>query len=350
MMMKFKRILSVLLTAMLSVTLLTGCGKTVVVTGGFAEGEIFKINNISCNRDEMNIYLTNMANNYEDIYGSEIWNTSAGDKTIEEAFKDTVLAKVSRIKVLNLMAKQEKVSLTSDEKKSVKKASKAYIKTLSKDEIKALNVNEDLIYNMYYEYAVAEKVYNSIVDEVNLEISDDDARSVTVEHIFIKTYHEGTDGKLTDYSESAKREARERAQEIRDEAVTNRDFESLCVSYNEDSTSTHTYRRGEMPESYENSAFSLEEGEISNVVTTPDGFYIIKCISTYERKETEANREAIIKEAKNKAFEEKYQEFLSTLVGNLNEKEWGKLTISHEEAITTNQFFDIYTEIMIKGK
>ena len=104
---------------------------------------------------------------------------------------------------------------------------------------------------MYYEYAVAEKVYNSIVDEVNLEISDDDARSVTVEHIFIKTYHEGTDGKLTDYSESAKREARERAQEIRDEAVTNRDFESLCVSYNEDSTSTHTYRRGEMPESYE---------------------------------------------------------------------------------------------------
>lgn len=347
---KFTRFLGVFTSAVLILSTVVGCGKTVVVTGGFAEGEIFKINNISCSEDEMNIYLANMANNYEEIYGSEIWNTSAGDKTIEDAFKETVLAKVSRIKVLNLMAKQEKVSLSSDEKKAVKKASKAYIKTLSKDEQKALNISEDLIYNMYYEYALAEKVYKSIIDEVNLEISDDDARGVTVEHIFIKTYHEGTDGRLTDYSESATKEARERANSIREEAVTSRDFESLCMLYNEDMETTHTYRRGEMPESYENAAFSLEEGEISNVITTPDGFYIIKCISTYERKETEANREAIIKEAKNKAFEEKYQEFLVTLVGNLNEKEWSKVTIRHDENITTDQFFEIYTEIVINGK
>ena len=329
---------------------MTACDRTVVVTGGFAEGEVFRINTLSCSRSEMNIYLTNMANAYEATFGEQIWTTSAGNTTIEDAFKETVLAKVTRIKVLNLMAKEEKISLSGDEKKSLKKAAKAYMKTLSKNEKAELGADEDLVYQMYSEYALAEKVYNSIVDEVNFEISDDDARSITVEQIFIKTYHEDTHGRLTDYSDAAKAEAKERALAIREKAVTESDFESLCALYNEEDESTHTYRRGEMPETYENVAFALEEGEISYVITTDDGYYIVKCISTYERKATNENKEAIINEAKRKAFEEKYNEFLPNVIANINEKEWENIKIIHNSEMKTDSFFDIYTDIMIDGK
>ena len=343
---RFKILISVFLCA----ALLTACDRTVVVTGGFAEGEVFRINTLSCSRSEMNIYLTNMANAYEATFGEQIWTTSAGNTTIEDAFKETVLAKVTRIKVLNLMAKEEKISLSGDEKKSLKKAAKAYMKTLSKNEKAELGADEDLVYQMYSEYALAEKVYNSIVDEVNFEISDDDARSITVEQIFIKTYHEDTHGRLTDYSDAAKAEAKERALAIREKAVTESDFESLCALYNEEDESTHTYRRGEMPEAYENVAFALEEGEISYVITTDDGYYIVKCISTYERKATNENKEAIINEAKRKAFEEKYNEFLPNVIANINEKEWENIKIIHNSEMKTDSFFDIYTDIMIDGK
>ena len=340
----------ILISVLIAVILMTACDRTVVVTGGFAEGEVFRINTLSCSRSEMNIYLTNMANAYEATFGEQIWTTSAGNTTIEDAFKETVLAKVTRIKVLNLMAKEEKISLSGDEKKSLKKAAKAYLKTLSKNEKTELGADEDLIYQMYSEYALAEKVYNSIVDEVNFEISDDDARSITVEQIFIKTYHEDTHGKLTDYSDAAKAEAKERALAIREKAVTESDFESLCALYNEEDESTHTYRRGEMPEAYENVAFALEEGEISYVITTEDGYYIVKCISTYERKATNENKEAIINEAKRKAFEEKYNEFLPNIIANINEKEWESIKIIHNAEMKTDSFFDIYTDIMIDGK
>lgn len=340
----------ILISVFLCVALLTACDRTVVVTGGFAEGEVFRINTLSCSRSEMNIYLTNMANAYEATFGEQIWTTSAGNTTIEDAFKETVLAKVTRIKVLNLMAKEEKISLSGDEKKSLKKAAKAYMKTLSKNEKAELGADEDLVYQMYSEYALAEKVYNSIVDEVNFEISDDDARSITVEQIFIKTYHEDTHGRLTDYSDAAKAEAKERALAIREKAVTESDFESLCALYNEEDESTHTYRRGEMPEAYENVAFALEEGEISYVITTDDGYYIVKCISTYERKATNENKEAIINEAKRKAFEEKYNEFLPNVIANINEKEWENIKIIHNAEMKTDLFFDIYTDIMIDGK
>lgn len=340
----------ILISVFLAVVLMAACDRTVVVTGGFAEGEVFRINTLSCNRSEMNIYLTNMANAYEATFGEQIWTTSAGNTTIEDAFKETVLAKVTRIKVLNLMAKEEKITLSGDEKKSLKKAAKAYMKTLSKNEKAELGADEDLVYQMYSEYALAEKVYNSIVDEVNFEISDDDARSITVEQIFIKTYHEDTHGRLTDYSDAAKAEAKERALAIREKAVTESDFESLCALYNEEDESTHTYRRGEMPEAYENVAFALEEGEISYVITTEDGYYIVKCISTYERKATNENKEAIINEAKRKAFEEKYNEFLPNVIANINEKEWENIKIIHNAEMKTDSFFDIYTDIMIDGK
>ena len=340
----------ILISVLLAVVLMTACDKTVVVTGGFAEGEVFRINTLSCSRSEMNIYLTNMANAYEATFGEQIWSTSAGNTTIEDAFKETVLAKVTRIKVLNLMAKEEKISLSGDEKKSLKKAAKAYMKTLSKNEKTELGADEDLVYQMYSEYALAEKVYNSIVDEVDFEISDDDARSITVEQIFIKTYHEDTHGRLTDYSDAAKAEAKDRALAIREKAVTESDFESLCALYNEEDESTHTYRRGEMPETYENVAFALEEGEISYVITTDDGYYIVKCISTYERKATNENKEAIINEAKRKAFEEKYNEFLPNVIANINEKEWESIKIIHNAEMKTDSFFDIYTDIMIDGK
>ena len=340
----------ILISVLLAIVLMTACDRTVVVTGGFAEGEVFRINTLSCNRSEMNIYLTNMANAYEATFGEQIWTTSAGNTTIEDAFKETVLAKVTRIKVLNLMAKEEKITLSGDEKKSLKKAAKAYMKTLSKNEKAELGADEDLVYQMYSEYALAEKVYNSIVDEVNFEISDDDARSITVEQIFIKTYHEDTHGRLTDYSDAAKAEAKERALAIREKAVTESDFESLCALYNEEDESTHTYRRGEMPEAYENVAFALEEGEISYVITTEDGYYIVKCISTYERKATNENKEAIINEAKRKAFEEKYNEFLPNIIANINEKEWESIKIIHNQEMKTDSFFDIYTDIMIDGK
>ena len=105
-----------------------------------------------------------------------------------------------------------------------------------------------------------------------------------------------------------------------------------------------------MPESFEEKAFELEEGEISDIITTEDGYYILKCISTYERKATNENKEAIINEAKRKAFEEKYNEYLPNIIANLNEKEWNSIAIIHDSEVTTDSFFDIYTDIMIEGK
>lgn len=93
---------------------LVGCGdkenKKVVLTTGLEKDEVFRIEDVSCRVPEIMVYLTNTQNQYEQVYGDEIWETSVDGVTLEENVKDIVLAKIARIKTLNLMAKENDVT------------------------------------------------------------------------------------------------------------------------------------------------------------------------------------------------------------------------------------------------
>ena len=44
---------------------------------------------------------------------------------------------------------------------------------------------------------LADKVYRQIISDINPEISDDEARTITVQHILIKTVTENADGTIS---------------------------------------------------------------------------------------------------------------------------------------------------------
>ncbi len=336
--------LALCLLSMVFILACTGCGgdKTVVLTTGLSQDEIFKIESEVCTRPEIMLYLTNMQNVYEGVYGEQIWETDVNDVAIEESLKDTVLARISRVKVLKLLAKEEGVSLNKEEKKTAEEAGKEYYATLSDEEIAILGVTEELVIEMYEEYALADKVYHYLIQDVNPEISDDDARTITVSHILIRTFHVDLNGKVQPYSDAAKEEALQRANEVLQLARNGEDFNQLVMTYNEDSKSSVSFRKGEMPTAYEEAAFNLATDEISQIVETEYGYYIIKCTNTFNREETDANKIIILGEQKEAAFQEVYEAFLGTLTGHLNQKEWEAVTLIDSEAVTTDSFFSIY--------
>lgn len=54
------------------------------------------------------VYLTNMQNQYESVYGSQIWNASDGQLSLEQEEREQVLTQLARIKVMNLLAQKKK--------------------------------------------------------------------------------------------------------------------------------------------------------------------------------------------------------------------------------------------------
>lgn len=95
---------------------------------------------------------------------------------------------MAQVKTMNLLAKQHEVTLDEKEEEKVKEAAHAYYAGLNETEIRKMDISEETIEKLYAEYALADKVYEYIIKDINPEISDDEARTITVEHILIKTY------------------------------------------------------------------------------------------------------------------------------------------------------------------
>lgn len=101
----------------------------------------------------------------------------------------------------------------------------------------------------------------------------EESQSVKASHILIDTREAET--------EEAKEEARARAEELLEELEDGADFAELAREHSEGPSAQNggslpQFSRGEMVPSFEEAAFALEAGEISDVVETRFGFHIIK--------------------------------------------------------------------------
>lgn len=333
-------IISVLLLFSLA---LTGCDqREIVITTGFYPGELMRINEKTCYKGEMMLYLTTIQNQYEAVYGDALWTQSENGVSLEEKVKDMVLAKIAQVKVMNLMAESYGLSLDSAETAKVKEASEAFYESLNDTEKELIGVSLDDVVSIYSEYALANKVYEYVIRDVNPEISDDEARSVTVLKILVKTSEVNEDGEIMEYSVRGREEAKARAQAALKEAAGGEEsFDSVSAKYNEDDSTSMSFKRGEVEPEIEEAAFSLDKDEISGLVETSRGFYILKCISDFDVYTTQQNKVEILKTRKQEVFGQTYDEFLQGLSKTLNEKLYSEITMIHDPMVTTTNFFDV---------
>ena len=343
-----RRMAAALLTVLL--LLLSGCmdslkGSKVVLTTGFEKNEVFRIEDMSCTLPEAMVYLINTKNRYESVYGREIWNVSLDDVTLEENIKETVLAQLAQQKTMNLLARQNGVALSEEEEARVMQAAETYFQSLSEEEKSALQITVKDVEELYREYALARKVYQYIIKDINPEISDDEARTITVQYIYFRTCILDGTGKKIEYSEEEKQEILRKAEEVRFQLKNEEaDFEELILKYSDSEEGTCSFGKGEKDQAFEDAAFNLETDEISDIVETPDGYYLIKCISTFNRTETDANKVKIVEKRREEVFGQEYEDFVAALTRNLNEDLWQSVSLAGTENITTSDFFDVFNK------
>lgn len=329
--------------------LLTGCSSIdrdtkIVLTTGFRNDEVFRIESASCYKKEVMVYLTNIQNQYEQVYGREIWEQGRDGVTLEDSVKESVLAELAQIKTMNLMAEKYGLALNEAEKESVKEAAAVYFDSLTATEKKQLDVSRDTIRHLYTEYALANKVYAYLIQDINPEISDDEARTITLQQILVKNGREDENGVMQPFTDEEWEYAYKKAIEARRQIEDGEDFEVVASIYNEAGESTVYIRKGDKDAAFEEVAFSLGNGEVSRIFEAEDGFYILKCISTLNREETDSNKVKIVEERRKEAFSREYDSFVETLTRDINREVWQEIEMLHDEEITTSDFFEIYQE------
>jgi peptidyl-prolyl cis-trans isomerase C len=106
--------------------------------------------------------------------------------------------------------------------------------------------------------------------------------SVRASHILVMAREEA--------DEATKKQARAKIDAVHKRARAGEDFAALAREHSEDGSKEQGgdlgfFERGRMVPAFEQAAFGLQPGELSEVVTTPFGYHIIKVV---ERKDAEA--------------------------------------------------------------
>ena len=183
-------------------------------------------------------------------------------------------------------------------------------------------MTESDISEYYQHYALAQKLYNSLTNSVNEEVSDDEARVIEIMQIFV--------------ADSTK------ASDVAAKLERGDDFASVANNYNELSSIQTTVVRDELPKEVEEVAFNLDNGQTSSMIQAGKGFYFIKCLNKYNEELTEANKSNIVEKREKEAFDDVYNQFVAGLNSSINKDMWDELTLDTTDGIQTDSFFEIF--------
>lgn len=335
------------LAALLCTAAITGCGANtkIVVTTGLSGNQIFKIGSSACTRAEIMVYLTTFYRQFASAYGTEMWDYDFGGISLEDHVKDIVLSKMIEIKIMNIMAEDRKITLSTEEEAKAAAAAQEYYGALTETLKSEEKITEDVVLKVYQEYMLANKVYQSITQSAEMEISDDEARTVTAQIIYFKNWKIKNNEKVA-MSESELQSVKNTAQRVLSQVREGENFEGLALQYGDGKQVKNNFSRGSVEPAFEELLFSLNTGEISDVLELEDGYYIVKCISTMDYEATQQNKLVLAEQKKEEAFEKAYEEVEADTPEQFRKKQWQRLTLKEEIHYTDADFFEIYNRLI----
>ncbi|MBQ4530665.1 MAG: peptidylprolyl isomerase [Lachnospiraceae bacterium] len=336
---KIKKIATCLLCGLLTFSTFTACGSnSTIFMGRLSDTEVFRIGDNICTLPELKVYLTTAQKQYENVLGVDMWEQDFGGVTLEAYLKENILGQIAQIKSMTLLAEEYGVTLTEEEEKKVQKAANKYFTSLNEKEIKYMEIDEETVASLYREYALANKVYEEITRNVDTEVSDDEARKITVQQILFAFDEES--------SESTKNNQYKKAQEVLSQVkAQGADFGNIAEKNSEDETVEYTFGKGEKEQPLEDAAFNMENNQISDIIETSYGYIIIKCISNFDRAETDANKDEIVEKRKTEAFDAVYDEFVEQQASQFNDELWAEITFTDDKEISNMTFFEVFNDI-----
>ncbi len=272
------------------------------------------------------IIVANERNRYQNVYTDAIWNIEVdGDVTFDKYLISSVKSFMEQIKLINMMAEERGVTVTSKERDKIRQLSERYMEGLTEADRAYIGADTDDVNKVYTDYFLANKMAELLTSSADSEISDSEAKIIHVQQIVT----------------ASEKKAMALLKMIK---IDGDDFETMARRYSEDETIDRELMRDREDDIYEKTAFSLDEGEISNIVEMDGKYYIIKCTDGYDEQATLERKDKLRKAILNKAFQETYSSFKAENNIRFGERFWNKIDFSEGKDSHVMNFFDLYDE------
>ncbi|MDF1617129.1 peptidylprolyl isomerase [Petrocella sp. FN5] len=342
-----KKIMSLIVASILVLSLMTAC------TSG---DSVMTVNGESVPVGEAIFVLRELEAMYESQYGPTIWEQGFEGKTFDEIAKEAAIDSLSRLHISALIAKERGIELTDEELAIIDTRMDEYLLTKSEEVLKEDDISLENVKTIFVNNALGEKLMDLeledfIVNEEELTLSlqgdvsyqqilqygyDGVLEQVQAQHILIANKNE--DG-------TEKEGALELAREVLAKVNAGEDFTELVKTYSEDpgkveNDGIYTFYQGEMVPEFDAAAFSMENGEISDLVVSDFGYHIIKKMDHIYPSEEEVmsvkEYEGYIKDQyarsqKQGEFDQLFNAWKEDYTVEVNQKVWDKVVTTNKK-------------------
>lgn len=323
----FKRI-SAFVFAICTMVTFSGCtinGKTVYFDTSSGYSTVFKIGDMKCSKKEALVYLLNEKNIYGSVNGVNLWSDDYDTETMTGSIKDLTMEHLTKVYVLNLYAAEKEIELSDAEQKACETAADEYYKSLNSAEKKFTGARKKDIKKMYMRYALASKVYRELMDSVDEEVSEDEARVMQAFVLFVKD--------------------KSTADTIQGMINYGYTFERLASTYTELDTYQVTFGRGEYPTAVDDVVFNLDTEQVSGAIEADGGYYFFQCLDKYNEELSEANKEVIIEKRRKQVLDDIIADLEDRYFSDMNTKLWSEIVFPDDTSeLTSASFFKTLNE------
>ncbi len=277
-----------------------------------------------------------------------MWEQKTEDgKTYGEQTKDSVLEQLKAMMLLKEHAADYEVSVSDEEKKSIEEAAKKFMEANTKETIEKLSVQQSDIEQLLTLFTYQNKMYDPMTADVDTNVEDTEAAQSAITYCKVSTADKtNEDGTTTPLTDEEKNEKKAQAQSVLDKLLASddpamADVDILAKEVDENLSALDTTFGAEdtlLDEKLLEAAKTLQDGQVyESVVEGENAYYVVRMDQVLDREATDTEKERIVNERKQEAYQKLLDEWKEKTEITVNEKEWKKVTLSDNDVYTLKQ-------------
>lgn len=283
-------------------------------------------------KEQSMILLANERNRYEKLYGPEVWSIRIGEE--ETSFDQLTIQNVKlfmeQMKLLCMLAEERGVTVSSRERDAIRQLVDRYMDSLTEGDLAYMGCTAEDVTRIYTDYYTAVKLTRLLTRDSGSEISDSEVKVIRIQQI----------------ATADEKKAKAILKRIKIDKAA---FASMASRFTEAEEIEFTLQKTPSPGLFERTAFSLEEGQISNILCIEGMYYIIKCVDGYDEEATRERKSHLKTAIDAGVLKEVLDPYQAEHNIRFIEKFWSQTDFREESGSTADNFFDLYELAFSEG-